>query len=80
MNTRICAHVRIYYHIIYSYSFENIFDQIAVHVSCGDNVMAPSCFMCPKSNDTISHSWCSGYCTYDTDNDICTERSKYSKS
>ena len=32
-----------------------------------------TCNQCPKSNDTLSSTWCSGDCDYDEANNICRE-------
>ena len=41
-------------------------------VYCGnDDVLHPSCNLCPKKNDTILNGWCGGNCVYDKANQIC---------
>ena len=53
------------------------FRNITANVPCGDHQTSPNCSMCPQNNHTILHSWCSGYCTFDIDNNLCIERSKF---
>ena len=43
-------------------------------VYCGNNNKKhANCKVCPKSNDTLSNTWCSGDCDYDEANYMCKE-------
>ena len=42
-------------------------------VSCGNEISAPSCNLCPKTNGTIVNAWCNGNCFYDEERKTCRE-------
>ena len=42
-------------------------------VDCGNGITVPSCHLCPKTNDTLIHSWCDGNCFYDEEMETCRE-------
>ena len=49
---------------------------ITVKILCNKDVMAPSCSLCPITDDVNGNSWCQGACYFDTVHGTCKERSK----
>ena len=48
-----------------------------VKITCGNDVLSPSCEDCPKSNITRSdEQWCGGNCRIDENDGKCKENSK----
>ena len=51
---------------------------LSVEITCGNDVLSPSCKNCPKTNDTQNdEQWCAGNCRIDKNDGICKENSKF---
>ena len=42
-----------------------------------DDELHPHCEQCPRSNETLSNTWCGGNCIYDEKNQMCKEGNFY---
>ena len=43
-------------------------------VSCGNEVIAPKCSLCPKINDRGENDWCGGNCARNELTGICEKK------